>query len=261
MDETSREQAQETSRAEGAETARRALRLLELVSRSRGPIGLGELVRQTELNKSTVYRLLRVLQDEKYVDRLEGGGYSVGSRLVALAIAAVPDVDSFGRWEPLLQELAESSGETATLHGLAGDRAVLIRGATSPRAYPLRRIWEAGELTPLTRGGAGPAIMTTLPTPMVDRILVNESSDEAVRVRSTLHEIGQRGFIITFGVNHPGLAGIAVPVAVANVSVAVSGPATRWTKARMTRFAPQMLTAIAGFADGLENPARRPSAG
>jgi DNA-binding IclR family transcriptional regulator len=58
-------------KVEGAETARRALRLIEAVTTAAEPIGLTELASSTGLSKSTCYRLVRVLQEELYVDRVE----------------------------------------------------------------------------------------------------------------------------------------------------------------------------------------------
>jgi IclR family transcriptional regulator, acetate operon repressor len=238
-------------RIEGAETARRVLRLMELVSRAAEPIGLDELVRRTELNKSTVYRLLRVLQDETYIERADGGGYLVGSRMVALAAAVTPDFDAYDRCRPILRELADESGETSTMHRRAGDRAVLVLGAETT-IHPLRRVLTAGELTPLTRGSAGTALLASLPATDTEDHLAGHDAAEVKRARRALRNIQRDGYVMSFGENHPGLNGVAAPVVGAEMSVSVSGPDARWTRERMEAFAPRLLEGTAAIAAQLK---------
>ena len=230
-------------KVEGAETARRALRVLELVARAGRPIGLDELVRRAELAKSTVYRLLRVLADEGYVERVETGGYVSGTRLLSLAAAAMPDADSYARCLPLLRELADAASETATLHRRAGDHALLVLGAQS-NAHSLRRVATAGESTPLVRGSSGLALLSALPTTVVDELLDGMASDDTRRVRRALTGAHTRGYVLSFGSNHPGINGIAAPVSDRPLSIALSGPEARWTRDRMTAFAPHLLAAV-----------------
>jgi IclR family acetate operon transcriptional repressor len=53
------------------------------------------------------------------------------------------------------------------------------------------------------------------------------------------------GYKMSFGANHPGVHGIAAPVPSAGMSVAVSGPAERWTEERMRAFSERLLNACA----------------
>ncbi|MBB4689654.1 IclR family transcriptional regulator [Amycolatopsis jiangsuensis] len=224
----------------GGDTARRALLVLELVSRSSRPLMLDDLVRQTGFGKSLVYRLLRVLQEESFVEHAEGGGYRGGSRLYALGASALPNYDQYTAYVPMLEKLAEETEESATLHRRVGDRAVLITGAEST-AHPLRRVWTAGELTFLSRGSSGMAILASLSDEEIDKIAAQEGSEGELRLRRDTRRIVKQGYAISSGVNHPGVNGISVALAGTEMSVSVSGPESRWTRQRMIEFAPRLI--------------------
>jgi DNA-binding IclR family transcriptional regulator len=234
------------TRVEGAESARRALRLLEAVSASPEPVGLDELVRRTGWTKATVYRLLRLLQEELYIERADGGGYRGGPKLLGLAAAVMPGADSAATYLPLLQELADVSGETATLHRRAGQRAVLVTGADSVIAHPLRRVWIPGEFTPLTRGSVGLAILSVLEPAELDLVLADEPEENAMSVRRAVAACRRQGYAISRGANHSGVAGIAAPLGNSGLSISVAGPDERWTVQRMRTFAPELLRAVDG---------------
>jgi DNA-binding IclR family transcriptional regulator len=245
------------SRTEGGETARRALRLLEVVVTAQEPIGLNDLARRVGLSKSTCYRLLRVLQDELYVDRVEPGGYRVGTSLVALSATVLSQAALYQAARPALHALASASGETATLHVRSGDRAVLVLGVESTEQV-LRRAATVGETTWLGRGSSGWAILAHLESAEAERIVGRSEQPEALR--SALGEVRRLGYAISFGANHPGVHGIAAPVmssfttSSGELSVALSGPAERWTEDRMLQFADLLLQTCADLA-GLFGPA------
>ena len=236
----------ETPRTEGGDTARRALRVLELVSSSSKTLMLEDLIRLTGYSKSKVYRLLRVLQEESFVEHAEGGGYRSGSRLYALGASALPNYDQYIAYVPTLEKLAAEASESCTLHRRVGERAVLVIGAESD-AHPLRRVWTAGELTFLSRGSAGLAILASLPSDEIDQILTHETPEDEKRIRRELDLIQEQGYALSFGVNHPGLHGVATAIPNSEMSVSVSGPATRWTRERMEEFAPRLVEIVSSF--------------
>ncbi|HWN31742.1 MAG TPA: IclR family transcriptional regulator [Pseudonocardia sp.] len=259
------------TRTEGAETARRALRLIEAVVTAGKPVGLVELAGDTGLSKSTCYRLLRVLQDELYLDRAESGGYRVGSRLVGVAAAVLPQADRYAAARPALRELAATTGETATLHVRSGARAVLVLGVESADQV-LRRAATVGESTPLTSGCSGRAILATL-RPGAAQPIIDRAEDPAV-LRVALDEIRRAGYALSYGANHPGVHGMAAPVRSSferpggsavgpaggpaggpALSVAVSGPAARWTEGRMRTFADRLLDTCAELSELLDDRA------
>lgn len=236
------------ARTEGGETARRALRLLEALAASGPPRGLDELAAAVGLSKSTAYRLLRVLQEESYIERVSAGGYRLGSRLVALAAAALPQLDVYAVARPVLDRLARRTGETVTLHRRAGDLGILVLAAESEE-HSVRRVAAMGEANPLYRGCSGLSILAELHADdREDLLRRGVPEDGRAALRAALAGIRAAGHAVSHGENHPGVNGIAraLPSTLgtpAATSVAISGPAERWTPERMQEFLPDLMAA------------------
>ena len=244
-----------TSRIEGGETARRALRLIEAVLSVHEPVGLDDLAKMVNLSKSTCYRLVRVLQEELYLDRAESGGYRVGSRLVGVAAAVLSQAPLYQSARPALRALAEAAGETATLHVRSGNRGVLVLGVEST-GQVLRRAATVGETTWLGQGSSGLAILAHLAAADADPVIAQ--AEDPAALRETLAEVRRDGYKMSFGANHPGVHGIAAPVPSAGMSVAVSGPAERWTEERMRAFSGRLLNACAELSVLFDDSSARP---
>ena len=93
----------------------RAAALLKAVAASRDPLSVVELAAQCGLNRSTAWRLLATLDSQGLVERDPvTQRYSVGYAI--FQIAAAGDHDAFvRRAHPVLQGLANTTGETANL--------------------------------------------------------------------------------------------------------------------------------------------------
>ncbi|GAA4852998.1 IclR family transcriptional regulator [Actinomycetospora corticicola] len=230
-------------RIRGAETARRTLRLLEALA-AHQPVGLDEVAGLVGLNKSTAYRLLRVLQEEGYCERLPQGGYRLGGAVASLATRTTVPAARLEAMRPVLQELAESTAETVTVHRRAGDVVVLSLGVESEQ-HVLRQVVRIGETTPLTRGCAGIAILASLPAGDRDEVVEHAGSEARAVLRTRIAEALTDGFAVSRAANHPGVLGIAMAVpgadgAGAELSIAVSGPDSRWTRDRAVQHAEQL---------------------
>lgn len=245
----------------GAETARRTLRLLEALA-ARQPIGLDELAEVVGLNRSTTYRLLRVLQDEGYSERLPRGGYRLGPAVAALVSGTPLPADMLESARPALQRLAEITGESVGLHRRAGDLVVLCYGVESEQ-HALRHVIQAGESNSLLAGSAGNAILAALDeadrTAVLDRGGLRPDARRALE--RNLAEIATRGCALSRDASHPGLFGVAAAVlppeagGIVELSVSVSGPDSRWTEDRALRHVDDLLRCCAQLSHLL--PVRR----
>jgi DNA-binding IclR family transcriptional regulator len=222
-----------TASIAGAETARRAVRLVEVIAASDSPITLDAVATSARLSRPTTYRLLRVLAEEQWLERSGRTEWRVGSRLTRLARNLVQAIDPVAVVQPSLATLAKASGETACLHLHDGDSALLATGSESEN-QALRRVAAVGERTPLVRGSAGIAILAHLDPAEQGRFLRSVARDERGALRRRLAETGRRGWASSVGENHPGVAGIAAPVFAGPGgdvigSISLAGPAGRWT--------------------------------
>jgi DNA-binding IclR family transcriptional regulator len=208
-------------------------------------MSVDDLAQAVGLSRSTAYRLLRVLEDELYVVHQPPLGYRLGSRLVGLAAAALPEFDLYVAVRPVLRELSHDSGETVTLHRRVGDLSILVLGEEN-QAQSLRRVAHLGEASLLVRGAAGQAILAHLDQEEAAQIIARTVIDEDRRsLLTSLSRIRDLGCAVSHGANHPGVNGIAATIRSTegrsdSTSIAVSGPATRWTDERMLAFATRL---------------------
>src|SRR6185437_11867765 len=117
----------------------RAVTLLEALGAAGGPLGTNELARQTQINASTVSRVLATLLAAGLVDREPGGQrWQLGLRLVHLGNAALARLDLRDLARPLLEQLVRETGETATLSLPAQGEGVTVDFAPSPHSVSSR---------------------------------------------------------------------------------------------------------------------------
>jgi IclR family acetate operon transcriptional repressor len=241
--------------ASGAETARRTVRLLEALARHQ-PVKLDALGDLVGLNKSTSYRLMRVLQEEGFAERMQGGGYRIGPALTGLAALISPQAYPYESTRPILRALADRTTETVTLHRRAGDLGLIVFGVESD-AHALRQLALVGEAVPLVQGCSGRAILAGLDEPTVTAV-AERAGQPADSLRAAVAQVVERGYALSHGENHPGVRGIAVPVPgghEAPLALTISGPDARWTEDRALAARDMLTEAAADLARHLASTA------
>lgn len=109
----------------------RALAVMDALAVA-GELGTNELARRIGVNASTVSRLLATLAADGYVDQSRNGRYRLGIRLVQLGNTVIDHLDLRELAQPLLQDLVERVGETATLSVESEHEAVTVDFGRSP---------------------------------------------------------------------------------------------------------------------------------
>src|SRR6202795_2087263 len=91
----------------------RALAALGILANRSSDCGLAELCTALKLHKSTVHRLMMVLEQHRLVVKnSESGRYRLGLRLYELGSRAIDGLDLRGRARPYLDRLQDEFGET-----------------------------------------------------------------------------------------------------------------------------------------------------
>jgi DNA-binding IclR family transcriptional regulator len=104
----------------------RALALLDQLAASETGLGVNELARRIDVNPSTASRLLATLESAGMVQRDGQGPYRLGLHLVTLADRVLSRLDLQGLARPVLVELMQNTGETATLSVPGGGEAITV---------------------------------------------------------------------------------------------------------------------------------------
>ncbi|MGD9599807.1 MAG: IclR family transcriptional regulator [Steroidobacteraceae bacterium] len=143
---------------QGAQAALRAIRLLKMFTVERPEWSLAELCRGSGLNKTTAHRLLRALQSECLIERSAAtGAYCLGRGLMALGVQAIVNSDLRRRVRPVLEALARSSRETATLEVPMDDSMLIVDEAAG--SYVVGATGNVGARCPLHASSTGKAFL------------------------------------------------------------------------------------------------------
>lgn len=117
---------------QGAQAALRAIRLLKLFTVETPERQLADISGAAALNKTTTHRLLQALHSEEMLERNPASGaYRLGPGMMALGAQALSSNDLRLRARPLLKQLAEETGETATLEVPIDDTMLILDEVTS----------------------------------------------------------------------------------------------------------------------------------
>lgn len=211
----------------------RILAVLDSTARTASAASPTRVAEETGLSLSTVVRLMQSLADEHVLVRsADTGQYRLGPRLIGIVARATRSFDYRVAAQPMLDQLRDVTGETASLHMLQDGQRVCVAAAYTTQSFG--RIVPIGLPFPLAGSAAGHALLSQLPADELDRLLDDIcASEQRDQVRAAVDEVRERGFAIADNLAVAGVRGIAVPVgAVPGLGcVNVSGPSARFDEA------------------------------
>ena len=245
----------------------RAVDILQVLSEDSRELAAGEVAERLSLHKSTIHRLLTVLDQHRLIRRnAETGRYTLGLRLFEFGTRAVRGLQLRDQAQPHLDQLARETGETAHICVLDNLEMVSLAYAEGPRS--LRMPATVGRRTPAYCSAVGKAMLAFLPESALDEVLARpvQACTEKTLVTRTelladLRQVRIRGYSVDNEEIEKGLRCVGGPVwnytgeVVAAISVA--GPAFRITKTRVPAVARAVLATTRGLSTEL---GYRPSA-
>ena len=240
----------------------RAFRILDTLAESGSGISLTEIAERLVLHKSTVHRLIMVLEASRFVERNPTTGkFHLGSRVMELGLSAVSQLDIYGIAGPHLRTLVSETDETAHLAVLRDGEVVSLVSAESNKT--LRTPVTVGTRTPAHCTSLGKAILAFGPEEYVDEFLkgrtlkayTRKTITSSSRLKAELRAIRARGYAIDNEEREVGLRCIGAPVCnsagdvIAGVSIA--GPAFRITDDRITALSDAVVRTAARISASL----------
>src|SRR5579872_5270132 len=231
----------------GTQTARRALQLLTIIVNSEEPLSLAEAAAAINVNRTTVYRLLRELEGHALVKPTpDGHRFVPGSGLVAMAAKVLSGVDVRSSARPFLDRISEATNETVGLHIRDRRHRVCIDVIEARQA--IRRVVPLGERLPLYAGPTGKAILAHLPDAEQASILewAREEGQPVEHIREQLEQARRDGYLVTVSDRIAGVGGLSVPIFdVQGVmgALTLSGPVERWNTEAMQAAVPVITAA------------------
>jgi IclR family acetate operon transcriptional repressor len=225
-------------------TIARAMAVLHAFDADKPELGVTELSRRVDLDKSTVYRLLSALQQGGLVaQNPETSKYHLGLGLLRLAGLAQQNLDLPRISRPYLQELADLSQETVNLSMMTADEKIInIDGINSP--HRVRNVGWIGREMPAHAVSGGKVMLAFLPQEKLEQVLARglagltpQTIVEPARLRAELAQIRQVGYATAQEELEEGLSAVAAPIRnhegrpIAIISI--SGPSFRLPQERL----------------------------
>lgn len=222
----------------------KALRLLDALGEQPGTLGVSELARQLEIDKSSVSRMLRTLEVAGYVEQDPvSQRYSLGLRMGILGHKALRRMDLRTAARSFLDALAEATGECSHIAILADQRAFYIDQAAPARGVIVDA--PIGTLAPVYCTALGKSLLAFQPQSVQDDIIAGiqfepytrRTITDAEALRRHLATVQAAGVAFDDEEFSIGVRCLAAPIFRydGNVcgAIGVSGPSPRVTDARL----------------------------
>lgn len=256
----------------GAQTVQRAFSVLRLLaSNVPSSMKLVEIVRHVDLNRTTVHRLLRALEQEGVVERTQNPrGYTVGPELGWLGLGASGRMPVRTAAAPVLDMLSEAVGDAVFLTVKSGLDSICADRRIG--SFPIQVLSIAvGSRRPLGVSQGGRAILAFLdPTEAAEIIERNRARFRVLNLSggilaSTIAEARRTGYLCSDGVTVRNTRVIGVPVLDVNnrpiAAISVIAPRHRIPSARIPRLAALLTAAAAEISDRILKLRTKPTGG
>ncbi|MDR6226022.1 IclR family transcriptional regulator [Desmospora profundinema] len=236
---------------ETKKTVRAAERALDiLLCFTEAPeLSLTEIARMTDLNKSTVYRLLATLEEKGFLIR-DGDTekYRLGFRIWELSTHLSQSDDPAILFLPEMEKLRDAIEETVSLYVRDGYERIRVQAVESNQA--IRRVAPIGARMPLAVG-ASSKVLAAFSEPSEQALILGdpgwpETVDQGEYLQQ-LQRIKKEGYATSVEEREAGTSAVAVPVFDRHgkivAALAVSGPVGRLTVDRMKEVVPHAIEA------------------
>lgn len=233
----------------------RTLGILELLSQQGHGLELAAIAEHLNMPKSAAHRLLTELVRAGYVRQTRDfGEYVLTTKLVSLGLSYLSKTGIVDVAQPLIDRLAEETGELVRLSVVDGDRLTWVARAQGAR-QGLRYDPDMGSIARLSCSSSGWAWLATLDDDtaleLVSRQGLGRREEFGPNAPATLrdllqalHEVRERGYALTEQTYTAGLNAMAVAVRLKGATplgtLSVAGPAARLTRERMESLAPSL---------------------
>jgi DNA-binding IclR family transcriptional regulator len=149
----------DTLKNHGIQVIARAAAILRLLGKETGGLSLGQIAKAVDLPRSTVQRIVGALSNEGFVTKGDGSGrIQLGAEIQSLAQATA--VAPRDRLRPVMEHLAQSTGETVDLAVLQGGKMLFLEQIEGQ--HRLRTVSRIGDAFPLTCTANGKAALAAI---------------------------------------------------------------------------------------------------
>jgi IclR family transcriptional regulator, KDG regulon repressor len=240
----------------------RTLELLRILGERDGEYGLAELCAELKLHKSTVHRLIMVLEHHRLIERSPSTGrYQLGLRLFELGSKAMSVLDLREHSRRFLARILDETQET--VHFCLFDQGEILYVEKLEPRRSVRLASRVGRRVPAYCTSVGKAMLAQLPEPEVETILrqarlkrlTKNTITKPQALKAELSKIRTRGYAIDDEENEQGVRCVGAVVwdhtGRPRAAISVSGPSFRMTQAKMSQIAKVVVRSATALSQEL----------
>lgn len=196
---------------------------------------LMDVVRETGMGTTVVHRILNTFVHTGYLERQRDSRlYTLGARIYEF-VGAAARLDIAATARPIMQRLAEATGETVYLTVYRNGHSVCIAKVDS--THEVKLMMQLGGIYPLEGGASNKVLLAFLPKGAQDAyIQANVREEERADLWRELQEIADRGYAYSDSEVTPNAYAIGVPVRNASgalvAALSLGGPTFRLDEQR-----------------------------
>lgn len=244
-------EAGQRGKEHGSQAVHRVLGILLCWTDEDSTLSLTEIAQRTGLTLPTAHRMIKALQEEKFLvhDKISGH-YGLGPAILDLARVLLQRSDQdelVVTVIPHLERMRAITGETVGLHIPMGDLRLCIAELVSRN--PIRTATGVGRTFPLPDGASG-QILTAWSQERLELVerQLGASEERRNKLQQDLAKVRKNRYAISEGETIPGATALALPLFGPNkdvrAAVNVTGPASRWTRKEMMAYLPALMEEV-----------------
>lgn len=205
--------------------------------------GVMELSRAVGVTKGTMSKYLRRMEEVGILTRLPDRRFALSTRVYHWGQAAAPSSDLREIVKPVLRQLVDRFGETASLFIMGSNAAVCIDQVDG--VHPVRLNAAVGRQLPLHTGASPRLLLAFAPDDQQRAVLAQapfvaltpHTIVDADSLGRALAQSRDDGYVVSIGESNEGVIGMAAPIRDAGgrvvAALSVAGPMTRLEGGRL----------------------------
>jgi IclR family acetate operon transcriptional repressor len=225
-----------------------AMAVMELLCRQH-PLGVSELARLLDLDKSGVQRILMTLSEGGWIQRTAAASTRWEPAATPRLLFANHALDWLrARADPVLAKLSDQTGETSMLAVLEATRVLVIASVDGPQAIRMALPYKPFAI-PILASSAGRAILSGLPPAQRVQLAGGSLPDDE---RRAIEAAGVRGWSTSSDETFPDTHSVAAPLrgagAAAYGALMVAAPAFRLNNEQLPAIGELLRAAVRELA-------------
>lgn len=196
----------------------KAITIITFLEETKDGVGLTEIAKRTNINKTTCYRILQTLMLDNIVEYGEiTGTYRLGFRLLELGNSVQRRINVRKIALPYLRELTDQTDDTSYLCILDKNKSLCVERVEG--IYVQVLLLNIGDVWPLHVGAAPRAMLAYLEDEMIEKIIASPQEDITVHSEvehddywSLIKDVRKKGYSVSYEDVITGVSSIGAPI-------------------------------------------------